>query len=167
VVLMLSAYKEFSSYIEAERAVKALRASGFESVEFEDLSHELQSLSDMGPPPPKTLRTYLKIGGVIGSVAGSSVGLFLFGIPSTMTQLRYGYLIFAVGAAICACVGVTVGIIEAFILAKRFTNDSVGSTWPKSYSVGVHADSGQQIVTAKGILANYGERPRRPLSKVP
>jgi hypothetical protein len=154
----LSTFKEFDDHSEAEDAVRALTVAGFTHIEIDELSENLQSVSDVGNAPAKKVSFYIWTGLCGGLAGGFVLGVTVFGVPATLLHTPFPNVILAFGAVLCTIVGGIVGLEEGLIYAKRAHPDPTSSDGG-SHRVGVcvRADNGHDLLRAKAILEQYGE----------
>jgi len=157
----LSTYVEFADCHQAEDAVRALMAAGFEDIEIEDLSHGMQMATDNCDGPSKPTRNFSLSGLGLGAILGCGWGILVFGIPAGLLDFPHAALIATVGTLLCIGAGAVVGMEQAFVVIGRMSPDPTSVFTGRPVGVRVKTDQGSHLIRAKEILTQFAEQSPR------
>jgi hypothetical protein len=153
----LTTYVEFANCHQAEDAVRALKAAGFEDIEIEDLSHGLQMATDVGESPPGPTRNYSLSGLGLGAILGCCWGILVFGIPAGLLDFPHAGIIATVGILLCIGWGALIGMQQAFVIIGRRSPDPTSILDGHPVGVRVKSDQGNRVIRAKEILTHFSD----------
>jgi hypothetical protein len=154
---LLSTYAEFSNPPSAERAVRALKAAGFDNIETEDLSHGLQTSTDNWEAPFKATVRFSVAGALLGAILGIGWGLLVFGIPVMVLDVPYGAVVMLVGLCLCIGVGGIIGMEQFYVIAGRAFPDPTSTLQGHPVGVRVCVENGASVMRAREILHMFNE----------
>jgi hypothetical protein len=151
----------FTTQVQAEQGVDALRAAGFRSDDISVLAPDKQTskefAAEKNTKAPEGAATGATTGGALGGTLGLLAGIGALAIPGVGPFIAAGPIMGAlaglgVGAASGGLIGALVGMGIPEYEAKRYE----GHVKEGSLLVSVHCDDSDWVSRAKDILKNAG-----------